>query len=396
MSSQPKISLLAPDLSGGGGTRVYLLAKVLQQLNLDVKVFGCLFGQEIYPTPPNNLALQWVKGCDFPSFFGPLQEIVRAIDGDIIYAVKPRPTSFGIGLIKHFLSRSPLLLDIDDWELSWFGGDDWQYQPNPKKVARDILKQNGALRDPQHPLYLSWCEKLIHRANLVTVDTQFLQNRYGGTYLPNGKDTHLFNPDRFNPEETRAKYGLSDYRILMFPGTARPHKGLEDAIEALHILDRQDLRFVLVGGRNIGDGYVEELLAKGKPWIVKLPSVPLDRMPEVVSAADIIIVPQRQTATAGAQCPIKLTDGMAMAKPIISTRVGEIPHVLGETGYLADPNSPAQLAAQIEAIFDNYDAAVALGRKARERCIEYYSLEAMAAILKDAIANLTNSRAIKL
>ncbi|WP_204104521.1 MULTISPECIES: glycosyltransferase family 4 protein [Spirulina sp. CCY15215] len=389
MSSQTKISLLSPNLHGGAATRVYLLAKVLQQLDFNVKVFGCLFEEQLYPIPPKDLPLQWVKGCNYPQFFQSVQELIQAIDGDIIYAVKPKPTSFGIGLLKRFLSKRPLLLDIDDWELSWFGGDDWQYQANPKKVARDILKKNGALRDPQHPLYLRWCEQLVAKADLVTIDTEFLRNRYGGIYLPNGKDTRLFDPEKFNPEESRAKYGLSEYRVLMFPGTARPHKGIEDVIEALNLLDRPDLRFVLVGGTPIGDGYLEQLLEKGKPWLIKLPSIPLDEMPEVVAAAHIVIVPQRDTPVARAQFPIKLGDGMAMAKPVISTRVGDIPDILGETGFLADPSSPQQIATQIEAIFQNYDEAIARGRKARERCVQYYSVDAMAAILKEAIANLS-------
>ncbi|CCI07723.1 hypothetical protein MICAD_2720014 [Microcystis aeruginosa PCC 7941] len=32
-------------------------------------------------------------------------------------------------------------------------------------------------------------ENLINRADAVTVNNQFLQKRYGGIYLPNGKDT---------------------------------------------------------------------------------------------------------------------------------------------------------------------------------------------------------------
>jgi glycosyltransferase involved in cell wall biosynthesis len=381
-----KISVIAPDLSGGGGTRVYLVAKVLQKLNFQVEVVGFAFQEKIYPLPPDNLPVKLIKGCNYPTFFKSIQESLKAIDGDIIYTIKPRATSFGVGLIQQFLKKRPLFLDIDDWEMSWFGGDNWQYKPKLKQLLRDILKNNGVLKDPQHPLYLKWCENLISKADLITVNTEFLQKRYGGIYLPNGKDTHLFDPNHFNPEVSREKYGLSHYRILMFPGTARPHKGIEDVIEALNYLNWTDLRLVLVGGRDIGDRYLEQLIELGNKWIIQLPSIPLDQMPEVVSAAHIIVIPQRETATANAQCPIKLSDGMAMAKPIIATRVGEIPKVLGETGYLVDPQSPQQIATQIEAIFQNLDQANHLGWQARKRCIKYYSIDAMAALLDQAIA----------
>jgi glycosyltransferase involved in cell wall biosynthesis len=384
-----KVAVFAPDLSGGGGTRVYLLAKVLQKLNCEVTVYGFLFGKEIYPVPPENLPVKWVRGCNYPQMLSSIQQLLKQIEADLFYAIKPRPTSFGIALLKRMGTRKPLFLDIDDWEMSWFGGDEWQYRPTPKQLARDILKPNGSLRDPQNPLYLQWSEKLTKKADIITADTHFLQQRYGGIYLPNGKDTDLFNPDLYDPEMSRQKYGLNDYRLLMFPGTARPHKGLEDVLLALDELNEADLRLVLVGGREIGDGYVESLLHRWPQWLVKLPAIPLDKMPEVVSAAHIIVVPQRENATAGAQFPIKLTDGMAMAKPIISTRVGDIPQVLGNVGLIVEPHSPVQIAAKIRWIFEHWQVAQQLGIAARKRCVEDYSTDKMATILSEAIARFT-------
>ena len=387
-SKKLKVSILAPDLSGGGGTRAYLLGQVLKKLNYDVKICGFLFGESLYPVPPSNLPVDWVPGCDYPQFFYAVKQLLASIAGDILYAVKPRPTSFGIALIKGLLTSKPVILDVDDWELSWYGGYNWQYRPTPKQLARDILKPSGALRFPEHPLYLHWMEKLVQRAQAVTVDTQFLKKRFGGTYLPNGKDTTLFDPDRFHPELSKASYGLSDYRVLMFPGTARPHKGLEDVLRALDRLNKPDMRLVLVGGRKIGDGYIEYLEAQWEKWVIRLPQSPMEKMPEIVSAADVIVVPQRDNITAKAQFPIKLTDGMAMAKPILATKVGDLPEILGDTGYLVAPECPAEMAQQIQGIFDNIELAKERGMKARARCVEHYSIEAMAGILSGVIENL--------
>ncbi len=383
-----KVAILAPDLSGGGGTRAYLLGQVLQKLNYDVKVFGFLFGKSLYPIPPDSLPVQWVPGGNYPQFFSLANKLLGEIEGDILYAVKPRSTSFGVALLKRLRTHQPVILDIDDWELSWYGGGAWQYHLTPRQLARDLLKPEGALRHPEHPLYLQWMEKLVKRASAVTVDTQFLKNRFGGTYLPNGKDTILFDPDLFNPEGSRASYGLSEYRVLLFPGTARPHKGLEDVLMALEQLNQPDLRLVLVGGRDIGDGYVEQLLARWGRWVIKLPQSPMEKMPEIVSAAHVVVVPQRDTVTAQAQFPIKLTDGMAMAKPILSTRVGDIPEILADTGYLVAPGAPEQIAEKIQWIFQNLEAANAQGREARERCVAYYSIDAMGAILSKIIERL--------
>lgn len=381
-----KISVLAPDLSGGGGTRVYLVAKVLQRLGYDVKVFGFLFGENLYPQPPANIPVTYVNGCNYPQVFSSGFNLLKEIDGDILYAIKPRPTSFGVALLKRLQTKAPVILDIDDWELSWFGGDDWNYQPNIQQLLRDLIKPDGALRNPEHPIYLKWSEKLIEQADGITINNRFLEYRYGGTFLPNGKDTDLFNPEKFDLQSSREKYGLSDYRVLMFPGTVRPHKGVEDVLMALEQLNQPDLRLVLVGGREIGDGYLESLISKWGKWIVKLPPQPLDNMPEVVAAAHIVVVPQREEKTAIAQFPIKLTDGMAMAKPIIATKVGDIPEILGDKGFLVDAQAPNQIAMKIQEIFNDEDKANSQGLELRQRCIDNYSLEKMATILEQVIS----------
>ncbi|HEY9648719.1 MAG TPA: glycosyltransferase family 4 protein, partial [Chroococcidiopsis sp.] len=340
ISKKLKVTVVAPDLSGGGVTRVYLLAKVLQHLNYEVEVVGFRFGSKVYPTPPPDLPVYAVPGSHYPKLLCAIPQLLKRITGDVVYAVKPKPTSFGIALLKQLLSHRPVMVDIDDWELSWLGGDR-NYQPTPKQLIKDLLYRDGALRNPEHRLYLEWMETLVKRANVVTVDTEFLKRRFGGIYLPNGKDTHLFNPDHFDPDASRRAYGLADYRVLMFPGTARPHKGLEDILQALDALNQPDLRLVIVGGRK-PDDYDDRLIQQWGRWIVRLPTFPSEKMPEVVAAAHVVVVPQRRSPTAEAQFPLKLTDGMAMAKPILSTYVGDIPEILGEAGYLVEPNAPDQ------------------------------------------------------
>lgn len=91
---------------------------------------------------------------------------------------------------------------------------------------------------------------------------------------------------------------------------------------------------------------------------------------------------------ARAQFPLKLTDGMAMAKPVLSTQVGDIPKILDAAGNLVDPNAPDQIAEQIQWIFEHWTDACARAAKARAKCVEQYSTDAMATILAEVIARL--------
>jgi glycosyltransferase involved in cell wall biosynthesis len=383
-----KVSLVVSDFSGGGAIRAFLLARVLLKLNYQVEVVGFQFGKDLYAIPPQDIPIHPILGTKYPQILTAVPQLLNKIDGDIIYAVKPKPTSFGLALIEKLRTRRPVFLDMDDWEMSWHGGDDWCYRPSLKQLYRDVFKRNGQLREPDHPLYVKWMESWVSRADAITVDTAFLQRRFGGVYLPNGKDTELFDPQGYDPAICRSRYGLSEYRVLMFPGAPRPHKGVEDVLMALDLLNEPDLRLAIVGGSPYDD-YDDRLMEQWGRWIVKLPRRPVEAMPEMVAAAHIVVVPQRDTLAAIAQFPLKLTDGMAMAKPILSTRVGDIPDILADTGFLVDPNSPEQIAEKIQWIFANLEVAEDLACQARERCVEYYSIDAMADILSKPLGNFT-------
>jgi glycosyltransferase involved in cell wall biosynthesis len=392
--TQLKVSIIVSDLSsagagrwGGGGVRSFLLAQALQKLDYQVEIVGFVFGDEPAVIPQSEIPVSHVIGYNYPQFIHSASQVLKKLNGDIIYAMRPKPTTFGLSMLKKLKNHRPIILDIDDWEMSWHGGEKWQYRPSPKQIFRDIFKTNGALRYPDHPLYLKWVEGMTQNADAITIHTQFLKERFGGVYLPNGKDTYLFNPDLYNAEESRERYGLSEYRILMFPGAPRPYKGVEDVLMALDLLNEPDLRLVIVGGSPYDD-YDAQLMEKWGRWIIKLPKYPSIEMPQIVAAAHVVVVPQRNTPAALAQFPLKLTDGMAMAKPVLATRVGDIPEILGETGYLVDSSCPEQIAEKIKWIFQNLDEAQAKGQMARARCVKYYSVDTMASTLSQVFSQL--------
>ena len=388
MSKALKISLIVSDLSSGGTVRAYLLGLVLKQMGHDIEVVGFQFGTALYAEPPGGIVVRSLPGRRLPGLLWDVPKLMALITGDIIYAVKPKPTSFGIGLLRRWQTRKPLLLDMDDWEMSWCGGDDWRYAPvSLKQRYRDLFKSDGQLRDIDHPLYVKWLERWVSSVNALTVDTTFLQKRFGGVYVPNGKETTLFDPSFYNPDDIRSRLGLSQYRILMFPGAPRPHKGVEDVLDALELLNQDDLRLVIIGGSPYDD-YDDRLKQRYGKWLIQLPRSPVEKMPELVSAAHIIVVPQRNSLTAIAQFPLKLSDGMAMAKPILSTTVGDIPEILGGTGYLVEPQQPQQIADMIEKIFSHWELAQQKGQQARDRCLEHYGTAAMSKILYGVLTQI--------
>ncbi|MGF1570231.1 MAG: glycosyltransferase [Nodosilinea sp.] len=391
-----RVSILASDLSAqgagrwGGAVRPFLLGQALQRMGYTVDMVG--FTPDVDgPSWPCDIPIQAIPVASPRLGRAAIAELFRHLRGDIIYAYKLKPSSFGLALLHRLRHHRPVVLDIDDWELSWHGGEGWRYRASPHQIARQLLKPDGALRHPDHPLYLQWIERLVPQADLVTTHTGFLQQRFGGVYIPNGKDTDLFNPSNYAAEACRADYGLTPYRVLMFPGAPRSYKGVEDLLVAMDVLDQPDLKLVLVGGSPY-DNYDQELLTRWPQRIIHLGKRPYAEMPRVIAAAHVVVVPQRQTPAAQAQFPLKLTDAMAMAKPILATRVGDIPTILNGTGYLAEASAPDQLAQQITAIFDDYDRALHLGHLARTRCVSHYSIDAMGQLLHQSLIQLLPPR----
>ena len=112
-----------------------------------------------------------------------VRKIVRSIEkSDIIYAFKPRLTSFGLGLLAKHVKNLPLILDIEDWEAALSHGS--------SVAERLSLKYDNPLCDVA-------MEPLTRFADEITVVSSFLQQRYGGVKLPHGADCSYFDPGRY-------------------------------------------------------------------------------------------------------------------------------------------------------------------------------------------------------
>ena len=146
--------------------RPFLLAQSLQKLGVAVEILGFVHSPNPSLQSSDSLPIKQIIGDRYPRLFKSAYELCSEITGDVVYAYKPKAGSFGLGLLYHWLTRKPLWLDIDDWELSWHGGDQYHYPLPSKRFFRDIIKGDGALRWPDHPLYLQQLEQLIPFARL--------------------------------------------------------------------------------------------------------------------------------------------------------------------------------------------------------------------------------------
>ena len=317
-----------------------------------------------------------VRAGRYPGFARHIPALLDLVDGDVIVASKPRATSFGLALLARARRRRPLVLDIDDWEIGFFSrSGPWG------RIGRalNVANPNG--------LPWTWlAEKLVSRADAITVASRFLERRFGGTLLPHARDTEAWDPGRYDRAATRRRLGVDGEKVVMFLGTPRGHKGVDDLVEAVGSLG-PGVILALVG--------VDAARSGAQRWsapayVRVTGEIPFDDVPRYLIGADVVVVPQRDTMDTVGQVPAKLFDAMALARPIVSTSVSMIPEILEGCGVVVEPGNVGALAGAIKRLLDNPVDAADLGRRARERCESRYSFRVARATLFPLIEKLTN------
>jgi glycosyltransferase involved in cell wall biosynthesis len=375
-----KISILGFDLSDNATGRADLLARLLAP-RWEVEVVGPRFGDSLWGPARNGTVshreLSVGDARRYPRFAGLWADLAARADGEVLYACKPRPTSYGVALLARRRRRRPLLLDIDDWEVGFFR----------RSGAWGTLGRSVNLANPNGLPWTWLMERLVGAADAITVASRFLERRFGGTLVPHARDTEAWDPARYDRGAARARLGLSGERVVMFLGTPRAHKGVDDLVEAVGAVGGE-ARLVLVGADPAGEAGRRWA---ARPWVRVVGEIPFDEVPRYLVAADAVAVPQRATSDTVGQVPAKVFDAMALARPIVSTAVSMIPEILEGCGVLVPPGDVVALTVALRRVLDDPAGAAELGRRARERCRERYSFAAARAALFPLVERLIES-----
>ncbi len=367
-----RIFIISHDLSHNCLGRAVLLADVFGRRH-EVEIVGSCFGQDIwYPCRNIGITFRKVDGEIFlPQYTHLMARLLDKLKGRVMIAVKPRPTSFGVALMRKTLDRSGrgLVLDIDDDEMAFYRGTKW------RKWERKTL-----LRRPNSPLYTAMLQKMIPQADTITVASKTLLKKHGGVYLPRVKEPSVLDPSKYDRVEERKKRDVPlDEKIILFVGSPRPHKGLELLLEIIHDIGREDLKLFVVGATNDPeDEYEQKLRELGGDSLYLLKQISMNELAPILAMGDLVVLPQMNTPAAQAQMPSKLFDAMSMALPIVATGVSDIPEVLeGECGIVVEPDDKKELIKAICDILESPSLAQKIGENARQRLIERYSIDAV-------------------
>ena len=143
-------------------------------------------------------------------------------------------------------------------------------------------------------------------------------------------------------------------RIALYLGALAANRGVEQAIEAIALVDNADLVIV-------GDGPIKaacQVLAQGSPAADRIHFLPPAAPPEILSltaSADVSIMPVvASTLNHRLNTPTKLFDAMGAGTPVVASDLPGMAPIVRETGcgVVCDPTSPADIARAIRDVID--------------------------------------------
>ena len=217
----------------------------------------------------------------------------------------------------------PLTLGLTGWAIARARGGAFVF--NVQDVYPDVAVELGVLREGKLLRATRRLERFCYeRADAVTVLSEELQDNVSDKttdrdkvkVIPNFVDTVAITPtDRENAY--RQEFGLENKVVVMYAGNVGLSQSLDIVIEAAAALSHeQDLVFV-INGQGAGRRDLEKR-ARGLTNIRFVDMQPLDRLPEVLAAADIHLVPLKR-GLARSSVPSKTYSILAAGRPLIAS-----------------------------------------------------------------------------
>lgn len=84
-------------------------------------------------------------------------------------------------------------------------------------------------------------------------------------------------------------------------------------------------------------------------------------------------------------CPLKVIESMAAGLPLVATRVGDLPEMVGDAALLVPPGDPEALARAVRDLLLDADRRRSLGERARARALDRFTWARTARTLVDRI-----------
>jgi glycosyltransferase involved in cell wall biosynthesis len=170
----------------------------------------------------------------------------------------------------------------------------------------------------------------------------------------------------------RERYSLGS-RYALYVGNFLPHKNLPRLLRAWASLAaplRSAHRLVLAGGDAAGRSALVALAASlGLAERVMFPGMVDDAdLPALYGGATVVVLPSLEEGFG-----LPALEAMACGAPVVASRLGALPEVVGDAGLLVDPEDEGALAAGLARVLTGELGRDTLGRRGLARASTFTS-----------------------
>ncbi len=210
--------------------------------------------------------------------------------------------------------------------------------------------------------------------------------------VPNAVDTQLFVPSQPNME-VKKKFNLKGRIVVSFIGSLTDYEGIDLLIEAVsRLLDNGLLLTLLI----VGKGYSEKGLhrhpsyLKHKKYIQFTGSVPFKAVRDYYSVSDILAFPRKPYTVCRLVPPLKILEGMAMAKPMVVSDLPPITEMVkpGHTCLLVPSGDIDSLTEAIRTLAKSDSLRKGLGKAGMDLVLKERSWNKIARLYLDVYNSL--------
>ena len=211
--------------------------------------------------------------------------------------------------------------------------------------------------------------------------------------IPNGVATEFSPADDAAIATIRARLSLPD-RYLLYVGTVEPRKNVDLLVDAWERLrrEREDAPALLVAGpEGWGSGATERRLRALAPrGLRRLGHVERAHLIDLMRAATIFVYPSFYEGFG-----MPALEALACGVPVVVANRSSLPEVVGDAGFLFDPDAPDDLFATLVRLLDSpADRAAARHRGPRRARTFTWEVaaEKLSSTLRDVLAERPGAR----
>ncbi len=240
---------------------------------------------------------------------------------------------------------------------------------------RGVDEQRNAIESSLDHITERLVDKVVCNSHSVA-DVRMLREKTKASkieIIPNGIDTMRFDPTRYQ-EITRSKLGINHEGFLIAcVGNFRPEKDHRNLIEAVAKISNKisGVKILLVGQDPMREE-IERLVSEKQLEDFFCFTGPRQDIPELLMVCDAFVLPSRNEGM-----PRALMEAMLMGLPVITTDAGGTPEVIENniSGLMVPKQNPDALAEGLLKIVCDSSLRMHLGRAARKRILEHFSLD---------------------